>query len=478
MNMGKLWDKGYSLDPTVEAFITGSDYLYDHLLLPADCIASMAHTQTLLKASLLSREEASLLINGLVDIYERAHNGTFIIEAAMEDCHTAIEQHLSTGRSSSVIDAGEKIHLGRSRNDQVQAALRLFYKEFIFRIQDSLLSVLELIHTRAKETRQIPMPGRSHLRIAMPSSVGLWFAAYAEQLIDDMSNLQNAFNNINRSPLGSAAGYGSPLPLDRSYTAELLGFSSVQNNVIAVQNSRGRLELTLLFSLGQIAITLSRLAEDVILFSLPEFGYFSLPDSLCSGSSIMPQKKNPDPLELLRSKAGFFTGAASNLSLVLSKLPSGYQRDLQESKIVTMQGLNSCLTMLNVSKVLIQELQINSKNLKAAFSPEIYATDHAYTLALKGIPFRSAYKKAALQTDTLSETYTPEKCIQNRTMIGSAGNPNFHYITETVTTLKEKIVPAQLHFFKTIKKLLSLSHTKVTAPDSVLPAKELRRLLV
>ncbi len=494
--MGKLWDKGYTLDSSVESFITGKDYVYDTLLLPADCVASIAHVYTLLHASdthacnLLSKHEAHFLIDGLIEVYNQSHEGAFSIASSMEDCHTAIEQYLVSRETAAPIHKeqtktdmsdmqksdmqkmaqksyviAEKIHTGRSRNDQVQAALRLYYKEYIFMLQDEVSQLIRMIYTRALEHKMVAMPGRTHLQKAMPSSVGIWFASYAEQLLDDMKLLDTVFELIDRSPLGSAAGYGTSLPLDRSYTAKLLGFSQAQNNVIAVQNSRGRLELSLLFALQQIALTISRLAEDVLLFSLPEFGYFALPDSLCSGSSIMPQKKNPDILELLRSKASFFTGAVSNISLLLSRLPSGYQRDLQDTKMITLQGLYYCQSMLQVSSQLVKDIVVHKNTIEAACTSELYATDKAYELVLQGMPFRSAYKYiaqqlATQQTEQQQSDELPEAYIKNRSMLGSAGNPHFEYITETLDLLQKGRDKEKVRFFDAISGLFSYDGEK------------------
>ncbi len=473
--MAKLWQKGYSLHPRVESFITGKDFYYDLYLLPADCVGSMAHVHTLAKASLLTSKETRVLLDALLEIFLSAHEGKFRIQRDMEDSHTAIENHLRKKFAKSFPkqeNPSEKIHTGRSRNDQVQASLRLFYKEFIFRIQTAAHNLLATLYAKAKENQNVPMPGRTHLQKAMPSSVGLWFASFAEQLLDDLDLLETAYTHIDRSPLGSAAGYATPLPLDRKLTASLLGFSEVQNNVIAVQNSRGRLELNLLFALQQISITLSRLSEDLILFSLPEFAYFSLPDSLCSGSSIMPQKKNPDLLELLRSRTAFFSGAVSSVASLVGKLPSGYQRDLQDTKPVGIQACIHGQEILLVSELLLRECTVNKQKLAESFDADIYATDHVFALLQKGMSFRSAYKHVASKVSEL-ETLDPQKVLKNRTMQGSSGNPNFSFIQGSLQKLKRKQNAREDQFYSALKNLLYAKKQNPRDPVTVIPRLQL-----
>ncbi len=392
--MKTLWEKGYKLEPHIECFITGDDYLWDIKLVKTDCLASIAHAKTLVKAQLLTQKECNMLIKELQKIIQSSNKGTFIIKKEMEDCHSAIEKTL-TKKLGSV---GKKIHTGRSRNDQVQAALRLYLKESALLIIKKTCVLIKTLLKKANAETHTPMPGRTHLQTAMPSSICLYLASYAEQLLDDISHVKNAIFLIDRSPLGSAAGYGVPIDLDRAYTAKLLGFSSVQNNVIAVQNSRSRLEHALMFGLENIAITLSRFAEDLILFSLPEFSYFSLPQELCSGSSIMPQKKNPDVLELIRSYAAWFIGSSTHLSAITKGLSSGYQRDVQLSKAPVLQGIELIQKIIDSSTIVVSTMKIQRDILKKSFETlkkELYATDYVYDLIKTGMPFRDAYRKIA-----------------------------------------------------------------------------------
>jgi argininosuccinate lyase len=277
-----------------------------------------------------------------------------------------------------------------------------------------------LLHA-AEKNKNIPMPGRTHTQIAMPSSVGLWFAAWAEELLDGLSLLQTVYHLANRCPLGSAASYGTPLPLDREYAAELLGFEAVHNNVLAANNSRGRLEACMLEALDGMGITLSRMAADLIMFSLPEFGYFSLPAEMCTGSSIMPQKKNPDGLELTRAKSAVLGSCAFQIKSIIRALPSGYNRDFQETKEPFMRGLKTALSIFRIMELTVRRLTVNAGALQRAFPPEIFAADEAYSQVLQGKNFRDAYKDVGLNLEKL-KAMDPGQTIKNRQSTGTAGN--------------------------------------------------------
>lgn len=427
--MTKLWNKGYELKPEVEAFITGKNFMLDGALVKADCIASIAHAKTLHLCNALSCKECEMLCEALAQIFHEAERGAFHIAREMEDCHTAIELAL-TKRLGNI---GKKIHMGRSRNDQVQAALRLYMKEYVLELACNIAECIRLLLRRAEEYKNLPMVGRTHLQIAMPSTVGLYLASYAEQLIDDLDHVDLALKHIDRSPLGSAAGYGVPLNLDRAYTAELLGFAEVQNNVIAVQNSRVRVECEVVDALGFVALTISRFAEDLIFFTLPELGYFSLPQQLCSGSSIMPQKRNPDVLELLRAYASVFTGYSATLRTLIKGLASGYQADLQLSKEPALEGMHSMKSLLKALYEVLCAFDVHEKKLMHAFTSEVYATDEAYRLVREeSMPFREAYAKAAHTYREVAARFTPQHVLTLRISQGAPGAPNFAYALQRI----------------------------------------------
>jgi argininosuccinate lyase len=415
--MAKLWAKNYELDSLVEEFTVGSDYLLDMKLVPADCVGSMAHAEMLAAIGILPRKEADALKAELLSIVRDHRAGSFAISRSDEDCHTAIENRLT----SKLGEPGKKIHTGRSRNDQVVTALRLYTRSFLLSYIESVQGLVLSLLTFARAHEFVPMPGRTHMQIAMPSSVGLWAAAWAEELLDLLEPLRAVYRLIDRSPLGSAASYGVPLPLDRELTARLMGFSSVQRNVLAVQNSRGRAESLVLDALDQIGITLSKMAQDLILFSLPEFGYFGLPARLCTGSSIMPQKKNPDGLELLRAKSATLSAAALQVKSIVRSLPSGYNRDFQETKEPFLHGASTALASSRIMTLTIENLEVYEENLRKAFTPEIFATDAALERVARGMSFRDAYREVGLSLEELTSR-DPDAALRSRTATGTTGN--------------------------------------------------------
>jgi argininosuccinate lyase len=415
--MAKLWEKTYTLHGLMEAFTVGEDPALDSRLVNADCVASMAHAAMLRKIGILSGTEHEALHAELARIIDRNGRGEFAISKSDEDVHTAIENHLV----AALGNAGKKIHTGRSRNDQVLAALRLWSRGFLFAFHAAGLALAGRLLELAEVHMRTPMPGRTHLQTAMPSSVGLWASAFAEELLDDLFLSRNAFTLLDCSPLGSAASYGVPLPLDREMVAELLGFSRVQNNVLYVHNSRGKLESIALEAVEQAVLTLSRMAQDLILFSLPEFGYFTLPPELCSGSSIMPQKKNPDGLELVRARSAAISAHVLSMKTVLRALPSGYNRDLQETKGPYFRGCEEGLGCVRIMDLTIEKLVVNEPALRAAFAPEIFATDRALELVSEGIPFRDAYREVGRSLETLAGR-DPVQSIARTTSTGAPGN--------------------------------------------------------
>jgi argininosuccinate lyase len=415
--VSKLWEKNYNVDALLEEFTVGQDYLLDRSLTPADCLGSMAHAKMLARIGILTQQEEASLHMVLAAIIHEHAEGKFLVLPQDEDCHTAIENRLT----KELGEAGKKIHTGRSRNDQVLTALRLYGKNAMFDIAEAVSRLVETLILSAETHKSVPMPGRTHTQIAMPSSVGLWFAAWAEELLDGLSLLQTVYRLGDRCPLGAAASYGTPLPLDREYTAELLGFGAVHNNVLAANNSRGKIEAAFLDALDAVGITLSKMAADLILFSLPEFGYFSLPAEMCTGSSIMPQKKNPDGLELTRAKAAVLGGCAAQIKSIIRALPSGYNRDFQETKEPFLRGLKTALALARIMERTVSKLKVNSQTLRRAFTPDIFATDQAYALVLAGQNFRDAYKDVGLNLDKL-KSFDPGETLKNRKSIGTAGN--------------------------------------------------------
>jgi argininosuccinate lyase len=415
--MGKLWQKDYSLDQVVEHFTVGEDYLLDRNLVNGDCVSGIAHAAMLETIGILTKYEFKSLKNELVNIIEQNDSGEFSILPGHEDCHTAIENHLT----GVLGEAGKKIHTGRSRNDQVIAAIRLYSRGFLLEFQRECLKLTSTLINFAGTNSNVPMPGRTHMQIAMPSSVGLWAGAYAEGLLDDISLVAAAYSLNNMCPLGSAASYGVPLPINREMVAQALGFKRVQNNVLYVNNSRGKIESVILDALEQVMITLSKMAQDLILFSMPEFRYFSLPVELCTGSSIMPQKKNPAALELIRAKASAVSAFSMQIKSIIKGLPSGYNRDFQDTKAPFIKGLNSSINCVRVMDLIIRRVKVNENKLLEGFIPEIFATDKAIELVGRGIPFRDAYRQVSLNLRGL-ENEDPYEAIRKKIHTGATGN--------------------------------------------------------
>jgi argininosuccinate lyase len=415
--MAKLWEKTYSLDSLMEAFTVGDDPVLDMRLVNADCVASMAHATMLGSIGILSKKDLDALLRELAAIIALNGKGEFAIHRSDEDVHTAIENHLV----KAVGDSGKRIHTGRSRNDQVLAALRLWTRGFLLAFQRATLGLASRLLDFAEANASIPMPGRTHLQVAMPSSVGLWAGAFAEELLDDAALTRNAFAILDCCPLGSAASYGVPLPLNREMVADLLGFARVQNNVLYANNSRGKFESMAMEGVEQAALTLSKMAQDLILFSLPELGYFTLPQELCSGSSIMPQKKNPDGLEAVRAKCAVISADLFSIKTTIRALPSGYNRDFQETKGPFFRGSETGLACVRIMDLTVEKLVVNADRLRAAFTPDIFATDRAFELVAEGMPFRDAYREVGRNLQALAAR-DPGEAIAKKTSTGSTGN--------------------------------------------------------
>jgi len=433
-SMAKLWDKGYAVDQEFEAFTTGDDYLLDRELVEADCAASIAHARMLAKIGVLTADEADKLAAELAAIAADRRSGKFTVEPADEDCHTAIENRLV----ARLGDLGKKIHTCRSRNDQVIAATRVYARERLLGLADDTLALCATLRAFAEKHEGVPMIGRTHTQVAMPSSVGLWAGAWLESLLDDLRLVQGAYELNDQCPLGSAASYGVPMPIDRQLTSDLLGFAKVQNNVLYANNSRGKIESVILGACVQIAIDLSRVAQDLINFSLPEFGYFLIPKELCTGSSIMPQKRNPCGLELVRAKTSTILACHSQILSILKGLPSGYNRDFQETKRPFLQGLGLTTACVRVMDVTFQKLEVCEERLVAAFkaAPEVFATDEALRLVVEGVPFRDAYRQVAASLDKLGAA-DPRASIAQRKHVGGPANLRLDIADADIQRVKE-----------------------------------------
>jgi argininosuccinate lyase len=448
VTMAKLWQKDYEVNTLIETFTAGRDYIVDRELVPSDCVASMAHARMLVSIGVLTEDEYAHIHRGLLEIIESNQQGEFTIDIQDEDCHTAIENYLV----STLAETGKRIHTGRSRNDQVLVALRLYTREVLFRIQKNLLQLSASLQQLARTHEFTPMPGRTHMQIAMPSSVGLWAAGFAEELLDCYRLLDTAASLNDQSPLGAAASYGVPLPLDRELVASLLGFDRVQRNVLYVNNARGKIASVVVDAVEQVMLTLSKLAQDVILFSMPEFGYFSLPDSLCTGSSIMPQKKNPDVLELIRAKAGSVSGLGSQIKNVIRSLPTGYNRDFQETKEPLFIALRTGLDCMRVMTLTVESLTVHPEKMKQGFVPEIYATDRALELVQEGMSFREAYRTVASSMDELKQR-DPVESLKKRTATGSPGNLGLDALEQQIGEIGRKLEARQEQVSAAVHKL-------------------------
>ena len=412
----KLWQKGYTLHPTIERYEAGEAAL-DNRLVEADVLGSIAHARMLGKIGLLEPEEVGALGRELAHVAELARAGEFVVTPADEDVHTKIENHLI----ATVGEAGKKIHTARSRNDQVLIDLRLFTRVELTRIEGLVLDAIAALLDLAERGREVPMPGYTHMQRAMLSSVGIWAGAYAEALLDDLAPLRTAYTINDQSPLGSAASYGVPFDIDRQYVADQLGFAKVQNNVLYAQHGRGKFEGLVVQALAQVMLDLSKLAQDILLFTTSEYDFFHVAPELCTGSSIMPQKHNLGALELVRGRTHTLLGYQATILGIVAGLPSGYNMDNQETKKPFIAALDLTAETLQVCTLFVQGLEPNEAKLRAACSPELFATDQAYAMVRAGVPFRDAYRQVAAALDSLAPL-DPVEQLRTRTHLGAAGN--------------------------------------------------------
>jgi argininosuccinate lyase len=412
-----IWDKaGATVDARIQRFCAGDDVVLDRALFLADVRASKAHARGLARIGVLSAEEAAAIDAGLDDLAAAFTSGSFVLDERFEDGHSAIEAFLI----ERLGDTGRKVHTGRSRNDQVLAALRLHVKDALVRIQAAAVASASAFLDRAEAEARVPMPGYTHLQRAVPSSAGLWLAGFAEALVDDAALLAATVRWIDACPLGTAAGYGVNLPLDRAGVAEELGFARLLVNPVYAQNSRGKLELQALGAILQALLDVRRFAWDLSLFTTAEFAFVKLPPEYTTGSSIMPNKKNPDVVELLRASPSVVLGAMAEIESLLS-LPSGYHRDLQATKGPIVRALAHGEAALSLVPDLVARMELDRARMAAAITPDLYATDAAVELAVKGVPFRTAYRQVADTLDALAAR-TPEESLAARTSPGATAD--------------------------------------------------------
>lgn len=411
----KLWQKNVELNKEIEKFTVGKDRELDVFLAPYDVLGSMAHITMLESINLLTSSELEVLLKELKNIYRLAESGKFVIEDGVEDVHSQVELMLTR----KLGDAGKKIHSGRSRNDQVLVDLKLFSRAGIHSIAQESKKLFDELQKQSEKYKNVLMPGYTHTQIAMPSSFGLWFGAYAESLADDMQLLLAAWHVANRNPLGSAAGYGSSFPLNRTMTTKLLGFESMDYNVVYAQMGRGKTERTIAFAIASIAGTISKLAFDACMFNSQNFGFIHLPTECTTGSSIMPHKKNPDVFELIRAKCNKLQTLPSQITAIMNNLICGYSRDLQTIKEVFMPAFGELLDCIRMTAYIVERTEVNEHILENPLYDPIFSVEEVNRRVIAGTPFREAYKQVGLEIE--AGNFIPDKNIHH-THEGSIGN--------------------------------------------------------
>ena len=411
----KLWEKNFEINKEIERFTVGRDREMDMYLAKYDVLGSMAHITMLESIGLLEKDELTQLLAELKNIYRSCEQGEFVIEDDVEDVHSQVEMLLTR----KLGDMGKKIHSGRSRNDQVLVDLKLFTRHQLKDIADEVKSLFDELIAKSEQYKNILMPGYTHLQVAMPSSFGLWFGAYAESLADDLLFLQAAYKMTNRNPLGSAAGYGSSFPLNRTMTTRLLGFDSMDYNVVYAQMGRGKMERNVGFAIATIAGTLAKMAFDACMFNSQNFSFVKLPKECTTGSSIMPHKKNPDVFELIRAKSNKLQALPQQVTLIMNNLPVGYFRDLQIIKEVFLPAFDDLKDCLQMAAYIINKIDVNEHILDNPMYDPMFSVEEVNRLAANGMPFRDAYKKVGL--DIEAGNFVPDKNIHH-THEGSIGN--------------------------------------------------------
>lgn len=445
MSQTKLWSKGKGSNALVEAYTAGEDIFLDQKLVAYDIYGTLAHVTMLGSINIISSGELVAIKKELLAILQEYKAGAYTLRPGDEDVHTRIENDIT----ARLPEAGGKIHTGRSRNDQVLVDMRLFTKE---QLQEIALDTLELamsFQAFAKAHEFTPMPGYTHMQQAMLSSVGAWAGQFAESLLDDLTSLRSAYTLNDQSPLGTGAGYGVSLPLDRVLTAGLLGFSKIQNNAIYTQNSRGKIESVTLGALSQIMLTLGRFASDLLLFTTAEFRFFTLAEELTTGSSIMPQKRNLDIMEIMRARSKTMLAHQSLVQNIISGLPSGYNRDLQEMKKPYLESFDLVKENLAIARLTLENLTVHAENMSRHISKDMFAAHHAYQLVKQEeIPFREAYKRVGANLESIPD-YNPAEVLEQTASQGSGGNLQLSELKQQAHWQQEKS-----NFEQTIRKLI------------------------
>lgn len=411
----KLWQKNYQVDKSIDTFTVGDDRDLDRYMAKFDVLGSLAHTRMLEKVGLLTTDDLEQVQQGLKDIYSEIEAGKFAIEDGVEDVHSQVEM-LLTRRLGEV---GKKIHSGRSRNDQVLVDIKMFMRHELMRIVSSYQQLFDVLQGLSNEHKDKLLPGYTHLQLAMPSSFGMWFGAYAEAITDDMEVLLAAYNSTNKNPLGSAAGYGSTFPLDRQLTTDLLGFETLNYNAVFAQMSRGKAERNVAFAIASVASTLSKLAYDVVLYMNQNFGFISFPDELTTGSSIMPHKKNPDVFELIRGRCNVLQSLPNEIMLLTSNLPSGYHRDLQLTKDVIFPAFAKIISCIDMTTYMLSQVKVKDGLLDDEKYDVLFSVDAVNNLVVEGKPFRDAYK---IVGGEIAEGRFKRPAQLNYQHLGSIGN--------------------------------------------------------
>ena len=446
----KLWDKGYSIDTAIENFTVGKDKELDLLLATHDILGTIAHVTMLEHVGLLSKEDLEVLLPALRTLYKEAEVGNFVIEDGIEDVHSQVELMLTR----QLGEVGKKVHTGRSRNDQVLVDLKLFTRAEIEKTMGLVERLFDVLQARSEETQALLMPGYTHLQVAMPSSFGLWLGAYAEALTDDMRLLVAAFEQANLNPLGSAAGYGSSAPLNRTMTTQLLGFADLDYNAIYAQMNRGRMERTVAFAYSSVAETLGRLAMDCCMFNSQNFGFIKLPDTMTTGSSIMPHKKNPDVFELIRAHANRICALPDTIRHITTNLPVGYFRDMQLLKEVYFPLFEEMNSLLEITTYAVEHMEVKADVMSNPLYMPAFSVEEVNRRVENGVPFRDAYRQVAdeITNGTFQHEATVEETLSHYTHEGSIGNLCNDMVKQKMDKLIQTIPMNTIH--QAINKLL------------------------